>query len=662
MLGVPDAYELPRSPGHGLPQDRHHRADPVQGRLRLRALRRRGARRPTRLLAGPSEVRPFPASIAARAAAPGGSRRGTGGRGRPHPADRAERDGRPDRRRAAAARTRCGCRRSTRPSPSTSCSAASASDPAGASARRRAATARASRSASSTGPSSSAATPFVVDLAGAGGHVGVVGGPARQVDHAAHARRRARADPHPRRGAVLLPRLRRRRAARAADLPHVGGVAGRLEPEVVQRLVAEVATILEDRERRFREHGIDSMATYRRCVPPGRSAAVPRRRRVRRRVPRRRRLGHAARGVRGARGDDHALAARGLTFGVHVVLATNRWMDLRLAMRDIFGTRLELRLGDPIDSEIDRKLAATVPDRPGRGIGPHRAHFLVGVPRIDGTAQRRRPGRRRRGPGRPGRARLVRAARAAGPAAAPPGGARPAGAPRRTRGPRHRPGGQPPGHRGAGPARRIPGCCSSATRRAARPRRCARSAGRSSRRNGDREAKLVVVDYRRSMLGEFDGPNLLSYVGSGAQAGLRRLRARRGDAAAAARARRDAHAAARPQLVAGPRAARPRRRLRPRRHHDQPAGAAAALPGPGPRRRPAPVRGPAARAGRRGRCWTRCSARCGSSTSPRCCSARPGTRSSCWACGPARSRPGGGRWCTAGGGRCRSSWLARPAG
>ena len=78
------------------------------------------------------------------------------------------------------------------------------------------------------------------------------------------------------------------------------------------------------------------------------------------------------------------MAARSLTYGVHIVLATNRWMDLRLGMRDIVGTKTELRLGDAIDSEIDRKLAATVPDRPGRGIGPHRAHHLVGVPRIDG--------------------------------------------------------------------------------------------------------------------------------------------------------------------------------------------------------------------------------------------------------------------------------------
>jgi S-DNA-T family DNA segregation ATPase FtsK/SpoIIIE len=49
------------------------------------------------------------------------------------------------------------------------------------------------------------------------------------------------------------------------------------------------------------------------------------------------------------------------------------------------GTRLELRLGDPLDSEIDRRLAALVPpDRPGRGIVPGRLHFLSALPRIDG--------------------------------------------------------------------------------------------------------------------------------------------------------------------------------------------------------------------------------------------------------------------------------------
>ena len=319
--------------------------------------------------------------------------------------------------------------------------------------------------------------PFVVDVSAAGGHIGIVGRPrsgkstALRTLVAALALRHTPAEVQfyclDFSGALLA----------MADLPHVGGVAGRQEPEVVQRLVAEVATILEDRERRFRELGVDSMATYRRMRADGRVTDDP--------------FGDVFLVVDGwgvLRGEFEeleatiiALAARSLTYGVHVVLATNRWMDLRLGMRDIIGTKTELRIGDAIDSEIDRKLAAAVPDRPGRGIGPHRAHHLVGVPRIDGRHSTERAARRPRGPGGPRRARLDRPARAAGPAAAPPGGARPAAVPATTRRPGRRSGRQPAAHRGPGPARRSRACCSSATRRAARPRRCARSPARSSR-------------------------------------------------------------------------------------------------------------------------------------------------------------------------------------
>ena len=55
-------------------------------------------------------------------------------------------------------------------------------------------------------------------------------------------------------------------------------------------------------------------------------------------------------------------------------------------MRDLFGTRLELRLGDPMDSEIDRKVAALVPaGRPGRGLVQGKLHFLAALPRVDGN-------------------------------------------------------------------------------------------------------------------------------------------------------------------------------------------------------------------------------------------------------------------------------------
>ena len=69
-------------------------------------------------------------------------------------------------------------------------------------------------------------------------------------------------------------------------------------------------------------------------------------------------------------------------------------------MRDILGSRLELRLGDPLDSEIDRKVAALVPvGRPGRGLVPSKLHFLGALPRVDGGGSRASCRRARHRPG-----------------------------------------------------------------------------------------------------------------------------------------------------------------------------------------------------------------------------------------------------------------------
>src|SRR5260370_35229973 len=79
-----------------------------------------------------------------------------------------------------------------------------------------------------------------------------------------------------------------------------------------------------------------------------------------------------------------AIAARGLGYGVHVLAATGRGSGVRPAIRDLFGTRLELRLGDPYESEVDRRLAMNVPESsPGRGLTRDGLHFLTALPRID---------------------------------------------------------------------------------------------------------------------------------------------------------------------------------------------------------------------------------------------------------------------------------------
>ena len=40
------------------------------------------------------------------------------------------------------------------------------------------------------------------------------------------------------------------------------------------------------------------------------------------------------------------------------MIATNRWSEIRPAMRDVLGTKLELRLGDPMESELGARVAA----------------------------------------------------------------------------------------------------------------------------------------------------------------------------------------------------------------------------------------------------------------------------------------------------------------
>jgi len=170
-------------------------------------------------------------------------------------------------------------------------------------------------------------------------------------------------------------------------LPHLGGLATRREPDLVRRTAAELTTLLDARERDFAAAGIDSMAAYRA------SAGV-------------RHQGDAASGryadvflvvdgwgvLRAEFAELEAtvttLATRGLSYGIHVVVAANRWAELRPQLRDVLGTRFELRLGDPFESEVNRYAAANVPAGvPGRGIVTGNLNFLAALPRIDGSQQ-----------------------------------------------------------------------------------------------------------------------------------------------------------------------------------------------------------------------------------------------------------------------------------
>lgn len=223
---------------------------------------------------------------------------------------------------------------------------------------------------------------LTLSLGGAAGHMAVVGGPRTGKSTAARAVV----------AALALTRTPLEVQFYVLDfgggtfspfsrLAHVAGVASRAEPDVVRRVVAELRGIVDARELYFRTQGIDSIETYRQRRAQGLADDG---------------YGDLFLVVDGwstvrAEFDEleaeiQTLAGRGLTFGLHLIATANRWMDFRSQVKDVFGTKLELRLGDPMDSEIDRKVAVNVPkDRPGRGIVASRHHILTALPRVDGS-------------------------------------------------------------------------------------------------------------------------------------------------------------------------------------------------------------------------------------------------------------------------------------
>ena len=167
------------------------------------------------------------------------------------------------------------------------------------------------------------------------------------------------------------------------DLPHVGGVAARTEPDKVNRTVAEVKAVLRQREQAFKEFRVGSIADYRQMRDdPGHPASQD---------P----FGDVFLVIDGwpafvTEFPDlepvvQDIASQGLAFGVHTVVATPRWTELKAKVRDYLQTKVEFRLGDVNETQVDRMTREIPFNRPGRAISAEKHHLMIGVPRLDGV-------------------------------------------------------------------------------------------------------------------------------------------------------------------------------------------------------------------------------------------------------------------------------------
>ena len=215
---------------------------------------------------------------------------------------------------------------------------------------------------------------LVVDLGGSGGHVAVVGGPRSGKSTALQ---------------TLLLGLTATAASRQLSIygldlgdgamtalrqhPRVGTVAGRRDPELLRRIVSQLSSLCRRRQEFRQQHGpavpfpddygevilaVDGWAVLRREFDELEDTLT-------------------------------AMVAQGLSVGVHVVLTANRWAELRPMLKDHIGTRIELRLGDPTESEMDRRRAQLLTNcPPGRGLTSDGKEFVVALPQLDAAATR----------------------------------------------------------------------------------------------------------------------------------------------------------------------------------------------------------------------------------------------------------------------------------
>lgn len=219
-----------------------------------------------------------------------------------------------------------------------------------------------------------------VDLSGAGGNVGIVGATQSGKSTAVRTLMMSLALSHsPQRVQFYAVDLGGGKLSSMEGLPHVAGIAGQGSEERIRRVFSEIERLLRFRTQMWERAGLD-LSEFRARKFGGKAGEVPE-------------DGHGdvffiIDGLRVLHGDMElndrlqALAQTVLNYGIHLVITNDQWIGIHQQIVGKLGTKLELRMADPIQSEMkDRKTAEAVPaDQPGRGLQYGGQHMMIGAP------------------------------------------------------------------------------------------------------------------------------------------------------------------------------------------------------------------------------------------------------------------------------------------